>query len=266
MSGEQRTAVITGAASGIGAATAEMLRGQGVRVIGVDRAEVRQGSVDISADLSSPGGRARMVEETRRLAPAGIDCIVANAGVRAETDLSVRVNHFGAVATLEGLRPLLRPGAPRAVLVASRATLLAVNDAIVEACLAGDEESAVALAGATGGERVYSSSKRAVTRWLRRTAPTAVWAGAGIPLNAVAPGTVATPMIAHRTPEEQAALSAGRPMPLGGLAEAAEVAAAIGWFLREDNTKVTGQILFVDGGGEALLRGDEPWAATSTMS
>jgi hypothetical protein len=55
-------------------------------------------------------------------------------------------------------------------------------------------------------------------------------------------------------------------MPLGGVADADEVAAAIGWFLSPENTKVTGQVLFVDGGGEVLMRGDDLWACPSAAT
>lgn len=257
----QRTFVVTGAAGGIGAATCDLLRSQGHRAIGVDLKEAE--GVDVLADLGTPAGRDALVDSIRAAAPDGIDGIVANAGVLRPGGPAVRVNHFGAIATLEGLRPLLRPaadgGAPRAVLVASRAVLLEVDDEVVDACLAGNEEAAAERASTLDGGVAYASSKRAVARWMRRVAPTAEWAGAGIPLNAVGPGAVATPMIAHRSAEEQAKLLEGRPMPLGGIAEAAEVAEVITWFLAEGNTKVTGQLVFVDGGGETLMRGDDIW-------
>lgn len=256
-----RTIVVTGSASGIGAATSALLRSRGCRVIGVDLRDA-----DVIVDLATSAGRASLVESVRELAPEGIEGIVANAGVNRQDSLTIRVNYFGAVATLEGLRPLLRGPAPRAVLVASRAVLLEVDDEVVEACLAGDEELATTLADARSDATLYASSKRAAARWLRRVAPTAEWAGADIPLNAVAPGAVATPMIAHRSPEEQARLLEQRPMPLGGVAKADEVAGAIVWLLSEENSKVTGQLLFVDGGGEALMRGDKLWESRAAPS
>lgn len=132
--GEGRTIVVTGAASGIGAATAKHLRAQGDHVIGVDLA-----GVDVNVDLATLTGRAALVDAIRDLAPHGIDGIVANAGVHRRDAMTVRVNYFGAIASLEGLRPLLRLDAPRAVLITSRAVLLPVDDGVVEACLAGNE-------------------------------------------------------------------------------------------------------------------------------
>lgn len=249
-----RTVVVTGSASGIGAATSTMLTNRGCRVIGVDLDRA-----DVVVDLATAGGRTELVDAVRELAPNGIDGIVANAGVNRPDASTIRINYFGAVATLEGLRPMLGGPAPRAVLVASRATIQPVDEEIVEACLSGDEDLAVSLADARGGPVLYATSKRAVARWLRRSAVAPEWAGAHIPLNAVAPGSVATAMIAHRSPEEQALLLERRPMPLGGVAEAKEVATVIGWFLSVENTKVTGQMLFVDGGGEVLMQGEDLW-------
>jgi NAD(P)-dependent dehydrogenase (short-subunit alcohol dehydrogenase family) len=259
--GPDRTVVVTGSASGIGAATCEYLAARGNRVIGVDLQDA-----DIDTDLGTAEGRALMVDRVRDLAPGGIDGIVANAGVFREDSLSIRVNYFGAVATLEGLRPLLRGPAPRAVLVSSRAVLQSVDEAIVAACLAGDEQRAVELSDAKPeGDRgaLYATSKRALARWLRRSAATAAWAGEGIPLNGVGPGSVMTPMTAQpRTPEEQERLMRERPMPLGGRAVAEDIAPVIAFFLSPENTKVTGQLLFVDGGGEVLMCREDIWAVS----
>ncbi|RYE42208.1 MAG: SDR family oxidoreductase [Hyphomicrobiales bacterium] len=249
-----RTIVVTGSASGIGAATSALFESRGCRVIGVDIDHA-----DVVADLATSSGRTQLVDAVRNLAPGGIDGIVANADVNRPDSLTIRINYFGALTTLEGLRPLLGGPAPRAVLVASRAAIQPVDEQIVEACISGDEELAVRLADAHNGPELHATSKRAVARWLRRAAVSEEWAGAHIPLNAVAPGSVTTPMIAHRSPEEQATLLEKRPMPLGGLASPGEVAQVIGWFLSAENTKVTGQMLFVDGGGEVLLQGEDLW-------
>lgn len=259
-----RTVVVTGSSSGIGAATRSHLQERGHAVIGVDVDD----SADVRVDLAAPDGRSQLGEEVRTLAPSGIDGVVANAGVHRPESTTLRVNYFGAVTTLEGLRPHLRGPAPRAVLVASRAVLQPVADDIVDACLAGDEERAVALADALPEDEkqlIYASSKRAVARWMRRSAPTAPWAGAGIPLNAVGPGGVRTAMIAHRTPAEHAQMLRRFPMPLGGQASPDELATTIGWFLAPENTKIAGQLLFVDGGGEPLLRGDDIWPSVPNL-
>ena len=66
-------------------------------------------------------------------------------------------------------------------------------DAIVEACLAGDEARARELAAA-GYAHGYAGSKLALARWVRRHAVTDDWIGAGIHLNAISPGVIETPM------------------------------------------------------------------------
>src|SRR5271169_3901600 len=113
-----RTYVVTGAASGIGAATARYLRERAGRVIACDLRDV-----EVIADLATSEGRAELVDGVTRLSGGKIDAIVANAGGGPpETMLSL--NFFGAVATLEGLRPLLSGSpSPRAVMVSSIASL-----------------------------------------------------------------------------------------------------------------------------------------------
>jgi enoyl-[acyl-carrier-protein] reductase (NADH) len=51
------------------------------------------------------------------------------------------------------------------------------------------------------------------------------------------------------------------PMPLGGVADVADVAALLAFLASADLSAVTGQVVFADGGGECLQRGDDPWAS-----
>jgi NAD(P)-dependent dehydrogenase (short-subunit alcohol dehydrogenase family) len=96
---------------------------------------------------------------------------------------------------------------------------------------------------------------------VRRNAVTADWAGAGIPLNAVAPGIVRTPMVAHHLSDDarRTRLEQYVPMPLHGPAEPEHVAALIRWLAGAENVLVTGQVVFVDGGADAVLRGEAAW-------
>ena len=93
-----RTMVVTGAASGIGKATAELLRQQGDTVIGVDIRDA-----DITADLGTPEGRASLVEQVKQKSGGTIDGILAIAGLAAPIPATVSVNFFGMIATLTGL-------------------------------------------------------------------------------------------------------------------------------------------------------------------
>jgi NAD(P)-dependent dehydrogenase (short-subunit alcohol dehydrogenase family) len=255
-----RTYVVTGSASGIGRSTGARLEAKGCRVIGVDRRDA-----DVIADLSTPSGREAVLDGVLALTDT-LDAVVACAGVAVPTPLSVRVNYFGAVASLQALRPLLARGdQPRAVVVVSLAAILPTHDELVAACLAGDEERAVGLAAELGASEeralIYASSKRALARWLRQTASTDEWAGSSIPLNGVAPGVIDTPMTAGVLADERIRESVERqvPMPLGGVGAPEAVAALLDWLSGAENVLTTGQIVFIDGGADAVLRGDTGW-------
>src|SRR4029079_16661950 len=72
-------------------------------------------------------------------------------------------------------------------------TVPEIPAALVDACLAGDEDAA--RAAAPDGNYAYAGSKLALARRIRRDAPTAEWIGAGIRVNAVAPGAALTPLL-----------------------------------------------------------------------
>src|SRR5215813_5074593 len=147
-----RIYVVTGAASGIGAATARYLRERGGRVISCDLHDA-----DVVADLTTSEGRGALVEGVTRLSGGGIDAIVANAG-GGPPETSIALNFFGAVATLEGLRPLLSGGpAPRAVAVSSIGSLRPHYKPLVEACLDLNEAAAADAAERMTAERARES-------------------------------------------------------------------------------------------------------------
>ncbi|MGX5680600.1 SDR family oxidoreductase [Schumannella luteola] len=258
-----RTYVVTGAASGIGKATKELLEERGHRVIGVDIA-----GAEVTVDLSSEEGRASLVDQVRAISGGTIDAVIANAGLATPTPATVAVNFFGAVATLEGLRPLLGgSSAPRAVATCSMASLFPPDEELLAALLAHDEKAAIHRAGelVAAGEQqagqIYGTTKQALARWIRRSAPTEEWAGAGIPLNGIAPGVVVTPMTAAFTSTSEArdAILHQVPMPLNGIFEPRDVAYLLAWLTSEENAHLCGQIVFIDGGSDAVIRGDSTW-------
>ena len=258
-----RTNVVTGVASGIGQATKQLLQSRGETVIGIDIRDA-----DVIVDLTSAFDRERMVEEVRAKSGGRIDTIIAVAGLAAPVPATVAVNYFGMVATLEGLRPLLLGSdSPRAVGVASFAGITPGDETLLEALRAGDEPASLARATelaedpATTGALIYPSSKAAFAKWIRRSSITAEWAGASIPLNAIAPGVVSTPMMsaALSSQEGRDAVASMVPMPLNGFSDAQVPARLLAWLVSVENSHLCGQVIFVDGGSDASLRGDSVW-------
>jgi NAD(P)-dependent dehydrogenase (short-subunit alcohol dehydrogenase family) len=267
-----RTCVVTGAASGIGAATAERLRASGARVISCDLHDA-----EVIADLTTLEGRTALVEGVRAASGGRIDAIVANAG-GGPAETSLQLNFFGAVATLEGLRALLAGGAaPRAVAVSSISALRSPPPKLVDFCLAMDEAGALAearrayhageLGQASSGLApdaaqlsldLYGAAKRALQLWCRRAAPTPEWGGAGIPLNVVALGFFDTPAAAYVLSDPQHREAMGRMVPLAGAypGRPEEAASLLAWCVDPANSQMTGQILFADAGVECLARSD----------
>jgi NAD(P)-dependent dehydrogenase (short-subunit alcohol dehydrogenase family) len=167
------------------------------------------------------------------------------------------VNYFGAVATLEGLRPLLANGdAGAAVAISSNSTTTqpGLSAPIVDACLAGDEAAARAAA-APAALLAYGATKLALARWVRRKATTAEWIGQGIRLNAIAPGFVDTPMTAGGW-DFVSSLGDVYPIPIGRPGRPEEVAGLIAYLLSLDAGFFCGSVVFMDGGTDAAVRAD----------
>ena len=182
-----RVIAVTGSASGIGAALRARLETAGERVIGADRR-----GAEVIADLGYGDGRAAAVARVEAACDGCLDGLVACAGVGpqvAPASAIVSIDYFGAQALLAGLRSsLAAAGGAAAVAVCSNSsTLPGADGPLAAACLAGDEEDARRLALARGGHPACAGAKVALARWVRRSAPGARWASAGVRRNAVAP-------------------------------------------------------------------------------
>lgn len=252
---------ITGAASGIGAATAAMLEAAGHRIIGIDlRAST------ICADLSGAAGRRQAIEATLDACDGTLDSLVLCAGLGSDfkpVEKIVGVNYFGAVELLDGLLPALRRraaagGRPAAVAVSSVAsTQIAWDKNPLAAALSARDEGAVAGALAALGERAghvaYAGSKNALTVAVRERVKQ--WAEAGVRLNAVAPGAVMTPLLQRGLDDPRIGpLIRDFVAPIPRRAEPGEVAGLIGFLLGEQAAYIHGAQLVIDGGIDALAR------------
>jgi NAD(P)-dependent dehydrogenase (short-subunit alcohol dehydrogenase family) len=258
------TYAISGAASGMGRATADRLRGDGHTVIGVD---VKDG--DIVADLSTPNGRKEAADGVLAASGGKLDGAVLAAGLgptpgRDRPRQIAQVNFLGVVELLVAWRPALAVAErAKVVVVASNSTTTvpAAPQRTVRALLAHDVDKAarsVRLFGPAAPTLMYAASKIAVSRWVRRHAVLPEWAGAGVRLNAIAPGATMTPMLEQQlsTPREARAVRAF-PVPVGGFGDVRQMADWMCFMLSDSADFLCGSIVFVDGGTDAYFRADD---------
>lgn len=250
------TYVITGGASGIGAAIAAQLESEGHQVLSVDIKDA-----DIAADLSSREGRQGAIEAIRQATAGGIKGLVTCAGLGShipDKGLITRVNYAGSVELIEGLQEHLAANGADVLLVSSNSAPMKTNPGFVEQLLAGELESACTTAEGMEGQQVYSGTKQAVTIWMRRNA--AAYAARGVRMNAIGPGYTRTPLSAAVEDDPTygdaikqfiASIPVGRPGVPRDMADAAS------FLLGERAGFICGAMLFVDGGHDAMMRPDQ---------
>ena len=237
-----RTALVTGAANGIGRATAERLAAEGARVVAVDVEEIPDLGPSIQPlrfDLARTAELESLVAQAEELA-GPLDVLVNNAGI-FEAALAVDL-------TLATYERVLAVNLHAPVLLASRAArgMVArgygriVNITSIHGRFG--EEAALAYDVAKGG---LDQATRTLAIELSRH---------GVLVNAVAPGFVATRMSVVDGQNElesewfdEVYLRHGK-LPIRRYAMPAEVAEHVAWLASERNTYVTGQVLTVDGG------------------
>ena len=249
------TAVITGAASGIGACIKARLTQQGYDIIGIDP----KGET-ISADLSTREGRQNAIDKALELSGGKIDRLVLAAGLGGHLEdgqLVARVNYFGAIELLDGLKDALEETSGRVVVISSNSAQMRTDPEsdIVRCLLEGNEGQAMQYIGDSHGALTYGVSKHAVARAVRRRA--AEWGQAGITLNAIAPGMTETPMFRGAADHPVIGKSVEAiPIPKTRVASPDEIAGVIEFMLSDAAEYMQGSIIYVDGGTDAQLRPD----------
>ena len=233
---EGRVALVTGGASGIGAATVMLLRARGATVVAADLAG-GDGIVglDVTDEAAVDALVADIVAENGHLDLAAN--VAGTSGVYADVvDSGTEDWRHTLAVNLDG------------VYFAMRAELRAMRDRG-----AGSIVNVASSAGRMGvpGLAAYSASKHAVIGLTKSAALEE--ARHGIRVNAVCPGSVRTPMlIGFVGGDEQQLEKMGRRAPMGRLGEPLEIAEAIVWLLSDASGFVTGNALSPDGGVAAV--------------
>ena len=232
-----KVAVVTGAASGIGAACVRLLERSGASVVSIDL--TGKDHVDVT-DRSALDAVAMRIGDEH----GGLDVLVNAAGILTQNlpvdelpaddfRRNYEVNVIGTVNTCQAFGALLRERRGAVVNVASQAALVSLPM-----------------------QAAYTAAKGAVAALTRSLAID--WAGSGVRVNAVAPGFTLTPMTEAFFENETFTQAATGRIPLGRILEADEIAAAIVFLASPLASAITGVVLPVDGGwtaGEPAL----PW-------
>ncbi|MET7858660.1 SDR family oxidoreductase [Streptomyces sp. NPDC005318] len=245
---ERMSALVTGGASGIGAAVATLLLERGARVAVLDRetAGAPEGTLALKADVTDDGA-VRDAVDRAAAELGGLHTLVSNAGIGSigtvednsddEWTRVLDINVLGMVRTARHALPHLRRAA------ADRPGAVSITQTCSIAATAGLPQRAL-----------YSASKGAVLSLTLAMAADHV--REGVRVNCVNPGTADTPWIGRLLGQaddpvaERAALNARQ--PLGRLVSADEVAAAIVYLASPAAASVTGTALAVDGGMQGL--------------
>ncbi len=245
-----RSALVTGAASGIGRAAAELLAREGAAVLVCDCDE--SGATAVAQDIRDHGGTAEAmaVDVTRE---ADIEAAVKRC-VSLFGDLDCAVNNAGITGTAGALADIDAGEWQRVVSVNLTGTFLCLKHELARMRRQGSGVIVNVASGsgivATPGLAAYCASKHGILG-LTKTAAVE-HAGSGIRVNAVCPGSTDTPMLRRameQNPQMEALILSSQPG--GRLARPEEIAEAIVWLCSGRSSFVSGATLLVDGAAVA---------------
>ena len=234
---EGKVCVITGTASGIGAASARLFAEEGARVVGIDLNASAEGELMIEADVSDEAQvRAAFAQALGEL--GRVDVLMNNAGINPTDDGSVLETSLEAWQRVQDIN--------------LRSVFLCCKHGIPHLLEAGggsviNVASFVAVMGAAVSQGSYTASKGAVLSLSRELG--VEFAGRGVRVNALCPGPVNTPLLKElfaKDPEGAAKRLVH--IPMGRFGESEEIARAAIFLASDDSSFVTATSLSVDGG------------------
>lgn len=228
----RRSAIITGAAAGIGRATAERLVADGWRVIGIDRTQASAPSVEL---IAGDAGDASVLAEAISRCDGAVDALVCSAGVPPSGPWDSR-DHFDEVIAVDLAAPY------EALRVCWPALVAAGGSAVLVGSIVGAIEGSLR-------SPAYAAAKAGLEGLARSFA--VIGAPDGVRVNVVAPGAIATDFDERLLPADQRT-----DVPLGRMGTAGEVAAVIGFLVGPEASYVTGAVWTVDGGRTVLSGAD----------
>ncbi|MGB3474517.1 MAG: coniferyl-alcohol dehydrogenase [Mycobacterium sp.] len=266
-----RRTVVTGCASGIGAALVTQLGELGAQVVGLDRVEPTAGVDEFHAtDLADPASidrAAAAIYEVGR-----VDALFNVAGVSSgigDPERVVTINFLGLRHLTEALLPVMPPGSAIANVSSLAATAYRENAQTTVGLLnaqgmaAGLQWCRANPAALVDGG--YRLSKEAIILYgMLNAGPLA---HRGIRINCTAPGVTETPILDQLRSSYGQGFLDDIPKPLGRVASAGEQAAPLVFLNSPAAGYITGQVLWVDGGNisgraaAALTEGSAPWPA-----
>jgi len=234
---KDKVAVITGAAGGIGLATAELFEAEGAHVVGVDLKPHSIGELALQVDLTDEQAVKDLYQQARDKF-GRIDVLFNNAGISPTDDDSILITEYDAWqrvqdANLKSVFFCCKYGIPHLLQTGGGSV---INTA-----------SFVAVMGAATSQISYTASKGAVLAMSRELG--VEFARSGVRVNALCPGPVATPLLMElfaKDPERAARRLVH--VPMGRFGEASELAKAVLFLASDDSSFMTASSLLVDGG------------------